>query len=144
MKTKKTLLYMAAVLCMSISCKKELVPEDPLAGFRCNDGTCCGQGSITYQYVQKIENMPADYLGDTLGGRFLYNQPLGGEEYPNTIICELSRTKIKSLGLKKTYDRNTWPLKYRVWGIVYADISTPRLVAGPFYYILIDKVEFQN
>ena len=140
----KPFIYTAAVLCMSLSCKKDPpLPVDPLLGFSCSDGTCCGRDNTTYEYVQKLENMPADYMNGALGGSFFYNQPIANQSMPIiTLICDLRIEKIR--GLKNTYNPNTWPLKYRVWGTVYADVSNPRLTAKPILYILIDKIETIN
>jgi hypothetical protein len=131
------LLYMAAVLCMSISCKKELVPEDPLAGFRCNDGTCCGRDNTTYEYVQTIKDLPADFF-DLGGGKgFIFKEMIGAAS-----VCDLSLVKVKEF--KHNYDPVTWPLKYNVSGKIYADVSNPRLTKDPIYYILIDSVKANN
>ena len=140
----KFLLYTTAVLCMGVSCKKEVIPDDPLLGSTCNDGSCCGRDKTTYAYVQKIENMPADFDNTGTSGAFVFGNKIG-IGYHSALICDLSLSKTQNL--KITYDSKLWPnipLKYRVWGIIYDDISNPRLVPGPIYYILIDKIETIN
>jgi hypothetical protein len=152
MKTKnkppilKALAYTSLLLCLGGSCKKELVLEDPLAGFRCNDGTCCGQGKSEYKYIKTIENEPADYAAAAFYPAFNLKDPIvtsSGNVYIIS-ICELSN--IQSMNLTNTYFMNKTPTyQYRIWGKVYDNLSATSI--GPPYhalYIYIEKVEKTN
>jgi hypothetical protein len=152
MKTKnkppilKALAYTSLLLCLGGSCKKELVPEDPLAGFRCNDGTCCGQGKSEYKYIKTIENEPADYAASTIRPLVYLKEPvINYADNANLIaICELSNTKLTSL--TNTYFVNKTPTyQYRIWGKIYSNLAEN--VFGPPYqsfYVFIEKIEKIN
>lgn len=122
----KPLLYAAAVLLMSVSCKK----KDP-----CDDGSCCGAPGQKLSYIQTVENARADVWG---AGLVIENV----EGSPS--FCHLQESLYDSK-LETTYiDRQPQPFKYRVWGRLYSCDSCPTAVVGTLKYFYIDKIEKVN
>ena len=64
----KFLLYTTAVLCMSVSCKK-----DPISELRpdldCEDGTCCSSTvGVRYQFIAEFKDEPITFSRGVLAG----------------------------------------------------------------------------
>jgi hypothetical protein len=147
MKTKKTLLYMAAVLCMSISCKKELVPEDrfaPHPELDCEsiNGNCCSPlPGIKYRYVTEFKDelifvsQISDDKYSNMWGSGVFTpigQRMGG------YLCELGTEKLKTLSPTPITN-----VQLRVSGKVYADRGIAIFCKECFfpYYLSIEKAE---
>ena len=134
----KPFIYTAAVLCMSISCKK----EDP-----CGPASCCGAPVQKMRLVKNLENIRAD-IG--LAGDFLIeglkDEYTEGETAAG--LCYLQAQERAFAGqLKTTHDFRTnlpQPYKYRVWGTIYNCDDCPTSVIGNVYYIKLIKIEYQN
>ena len=138
-KQLKPWLYVAAVLGMSVSCKKEV--PDP----SCNNGTCCGTYVGTrYKFIKNIENEPADYTASTLSG-FNFKNPIvtsSGDVF-RVPLCDLSVSTMRDMNLKRTYFPGQVPTyRYRVWGKIYENLDAT--VFGPPYHdfdFFVEKVE---
>ena len=127
----KPWLYIAAALCMSVSCRKEV--PDP-----CNDGSCCGAYDQKLEYQMSFENARAD-VG--FGGLIIEN--VKGE----SLIC-FQQEGIYENQLQQSYDFRTGqpqPFKYRVWGKIFNCNNCPTNRSGAiFTYVQIDKIETVN
>ncbi len=128
----KQWLYIAGLLCMSVSCKK----DDPCGG----QNACCGAPDQKMVYRTTVENAKAD-VGIGSNGILIENL------VQEMLFCyqqsDLYRGK-----LKQTYDFRTnepQPFKYRVWGTVYGCGNCPVYIkGGELLYFQIDKIEYQN
>ncbi len=122
----KPWLYVAAVLCMSVSCKKE---ECICAN--------CGAPDQKMTYRTTIQNARAD-----VGFAGLIVESIKDHEL---IVCY--QQPPLNVKLQQTYDFNTGkpqPFKYRVWGKIYNCDSCPTAVIGDVLHIRIDKIETVN
>ena len=139
-KQLKPLLYVAVVLGMSVSCKKEV--PDP----SCNNGTCCGTYVGTrYKFIKNIENEPADYAPSATVPVFDFKNPIvtsSGDVFTIS-VCDLSIITMKDMNLKRTYfPRQVPTYRYRVWGKIYENLDVT--VFGPPYHdfdFFVEKVE---
>jgi hypothetical protein len=136
----KKYLYIAAMLCMAVSCKKDPPPDTS-----CNNGTCCGQGKDRYKFIKVIENAPADYAASSIYPVLNLKDPIvtsSGDVYL-VPICDLSTNTVQSMNLTNTYFINKTPTyQYRIWGKLYDNLSATSF--GPPYHafnIFIDKIE---
>lgn len=124
----KPLLYAAAVLLMSVSCKK----EDP-----CDGGSCCGAPSQKLVFIRSLDNVKADV-----------QQPAGLliENFGYAGFCVLQSDLPYIKDLESTYiDGQPQLFKYRVWGKVFECINCPVIAVGMHvYYVQIDKIELVN
>ena len=139
----KLCFYVAAVLCMSVSCKKEV--PDPK-----DDGAIsCGQGGPLEDWVlvTKFENEPAD-LGPT-ALLFKRGFELGNEPYPfpqrSILLCgELGVVKFTNLEYTYTptneYIANPRYV-YRVWGRIFWARHLSNVTGSPIFRTQIDKIE---
>ena len=134
----KLCLYMATVLCMSVSCKKEEPNLD------CDDGTCCGstKGDM-YKFILYLENTPANFVSSGGGGfDFAPNTDAPMRSIP---ICNLNNYDVSILKHTPMLGTNLTPLyKYRVWGKIYQSFHSRTLVDLPVYWISVEKVEEVN
>ena len=123
----KPLLYVAVVLCMSVSCKTQ---------YPCPDGSCCGASTQKLSYFTTVENARADTWG---GGLVVENI----KDAPS--FCLKQRDLYES-ELETTYiDGKPQPFKYRVWGKIYNCDNCPVLtVNGVLQYIYVEKIEKIN
>jgi hypothetical protein len=130
MKKIKKWLYMAGLLCMSVSCKK----DDPCGG----QNACCGAPDQKMTYRTTVENAKADSWGRGLVIEYK------NVRYP-TIFC-YQQDEIYDGKLKITYiEGEPQPFKYRVWGTVYGCGNCPVYIkGGELLYFQIDKIEYQN
>ena len=137
----KHYLYIAAVLCVSASCKKE-----ELADPSCDDGTCCGEYvGEKYKFIKNIENEPADYASSSTVPVFNFKKPVvtsSGDVFLIS-VCDVSVKKIKDMSLEGTYFWGQTPTyRYRVWGKIYENLHVT--VFGPPYHdfdFFVEKVE---
>ena len=133
-------------LALGAGCQK-----DPPQSQSCDNGTCCMQDTRQYDYVETIENQPADLLGVTLIFKNLLpinNDPLWynagtGDKYKSLSaeICSLSKSKVSSLKNTVPLSGSNYPFRYRVWGKVYYDPNTQTTVATPVLFISIDRID---
>ena len=133
----KPFIYAAAVLCMSLSCKKEPIPEPD---YSCNDGTCCGLPGAEYVYIGKFENEPVTLSNSGLPG-IGFKNPVS--KRGGGFICDISYDKIKNLEI--TWDPFTKPVaeyKYRASGKIFYDKNI-RVISQYSYFdfISIEKIE---
>ena len=137
----KPLLYTAAVLCMSLSCKKDPPPEDqtPLIDYSCNDGTCCGPPTAKYTFIKEFKDEPVGfgYAGiPSLGfkNEILYQ---GRAIYPFR-VCELSLDVVKDW--EDGFKTKDFSFKYRISGkIFFCECQQPFTKDGYYYSVLIEK-----
>ena len=123
----KPLLYVAVVLGMSVSCKK----EDP-----CGNTFCCGSPDEKLRFLRTVENARADTWS---GGLVIVDSVRTVASY-----C-FSQKDLYPGNLRVTYvEPQPQPYKYRVWGTVYRCLNCPTFIRGYVDYIKIDKIEFQN
>ena len=142
-KQLKPWLYLAVVLLMSVSCKKEV--PDPL-----DDGAIsCGAGLPLEDWVlvTKFENEPAD-LGPT-ALLFKRGFMLGNEPYPfpqkSILICgELGVAKLTNLEYTyvptQEYIENPRYM-YRVWGRIFWARHLYNITGSPIFFTQIDRIE---
>lgn len=132
-------------LALGAGCQKD--PPQPQS---CDNGTCCMQDTRQYDYVETIENQPADLGGPPFFAKWglaLKNGiPTKSQFQARGVqVCDLSLTKV--INLKQTAppppDTSSGPYHYRVWGKVYTDHSIP-LVPPSYMYIYIDRIEEVN
>ncbi len=122
----KKWLYMAGLLCMSVSCKKEVE-------FTSSD---CGAPEQKMTYRTTIKNARADL------GQDGYLVIEGVEGAP--LICYQQDMQLLS-NLKVTYRLGQpQPYKYRVWGRIYNCDNCPTLIKGDALEIKVTKIEYQN
>ncbi|TAG24273.1 MAG: hypothetical protein EAZ32_18775 [Cytophagia bacterium] len=120
----KPWLYIAAVLCMSVSCKKEECI--------CAD---CGAPDQKMTYRKTIQNARADVWGSGLLIENVAGAPFFC--YQQQLLYEGK--------LQNTYvDGQPQPFKYRVWGDIYNCDSCPTAVIGDVLHIRIDRIEMAN
>jgi hypothetical protein len=130
----KSWLYIAGVLCMSVSCKKEAPNLD------CDDGTCCGTTKDRYKFIVQLENVPADFAA-TGGGGFDF-APNTNAPMRSIPLCSINSYDISKLKHTSTLGTNLpSPYKYRVWGKVYQSFHSRILVDLPVYWLHVEKVE---
>lgn len=120
----------------------------------CNDGTCCMQDMQQYDYVETIENLPADLIEKTLifsrdlplsNGPEWLNQSTGDKYKANGAgVCDFTKYKLAGLQNTVPLDGSAYPYQYRVWGKVYHASNRPTLVAKPVLYIYLEKIEKVN
>lgn len=135
--------YAAAVLLMSVSCKKEEL--NPL-----DDGviSCVAGDLYDWVLITKFENEPADVSGSALlfkrgftieGGKFNSDLP-----QHSILICELSDPKVKDLEqtyiFTNEYMQNPRYL-YRIWGRMFWARGIINITGVPTLRAQIDKVE---
>ena len=132
-KQLKHLLYIAVVLCVGASCKKEVPNLD------CDDGTCCGSArSGRYKFIQYVENAPADFSKNG-GFNFSSNAGTPMRDIP---ICDVNSFDVSNLKHTSTFGTNEpSPYKYRVWGKVYQSLDARSFADLPVYMINVEKVE---
>ena len=132
----KPFIYTAAVLCMSISCKK----EDP-----CGPASCCGAPSQKMSFIKNVENARTD-IG--LADEFIIEGLTGRYGQSAASLCYLQAQAGTFAGqLRTTYDfRTNTPqtYKYRVWGTIYNCDDCPTITISNVYYIKLTKIEYQN
>lgn len=130
----KPWLYVAAVLLMSVSCKKEQTPDPPYEGF-CKDGSCCTGPATVLKFSKKIENARADFnrIGSNYG--FLI------ESIGSVPVCDLCVDKVKDL--EPTFFGDGRPVShaYRVWGLVFICTSCTSLGPYPPQQFYIERVK---
>lgn len=137
-------------LTLGAGCQKD--PPKPNTTLSCTNGTCCMQDAGQYDYVETIENEPADLIRQTLifknhlplsNDPKWYKSSTGGKYKSITLsVCSLSQAKIA--GLKRTVPLETgapYPYTYRVWGKVYHDPNYQTLLAIPVLFIYVDRIE---
>jgi hypothetical protein len=119
----KPWLYVAAVLCMSVSCKKDEL----------DDGSSCGPPSQELTFLKTLQNARADVAD---AGLVLEND--GFVNY-----CIKQERTYEPSQLETTYlDFKPQPFKYRVWGKLYNCDNCPVYGVGMrVWYIRIDKIE---
>lgn len=127
-------------LCLGVGCRKD--PPEPKS---CNDGTCCMQDTRDYDYVEYLENAPADLGGPpffSAWGVGLKNPIPTTSQFParGAQVCDLTLSKVVNLRQTATKDGVAGSYHYRIWGKVYGDRSQT-LVAIPIMYIYIDRIE---
>ena len=134
-KQLKPWLYVAAVLLMSVSCKKEVPNLD------CDDGTCCSTvKSNRFRFVQFIENAPADFWARG-GGGFVFSPEVKVPEI-SISICEIHSTDLSGLKHTSTFGTNLpAPYKYRIWAKVYQALDARVIIDKPVYFLHIQKWE---
>ena len=131
----KFLLYTTAVLCMSMSCKKDPPLTTIIDDGFCTDGRCCND-TYEFKLFKKIENVRADF--DAIGT----NYGFAIEGVGSTPICDLCVDKVKDL--KVTFDSKNYlktPYKYRVWGRVFVCTSCTSLRPEGTLFFYVEKVE---
>ncbi len=137
-------------LALGAGCRKE--PPEPNTTLSCNNGTCCMEDTRPYNYVEIIENEPADLFKQKLFFKNflpLNNAPKWyksstGDKFKSRIlsVCSLSQSKIA--GLVETVPLETgatYPYAYRVWGKVYHDSTYRTLLPIPVLFIYVDRIE---
>jgi len=131
-------LYAAAVLLMSVSCKK----EEP-----CDDGSCCGVAPQKLSFVKTVENARADIgLAEEFLIEGLYDTYTKGESGA-TLCIQQARLGTYNDQLKTSYDFRTGqpqPYKYRVWGDIYNCDNCPTTFPSNVYYLKLTRIEYQN
>ena len=138
----KPLLYAAAVLLMSVSCKKE--EPNPL-----DDGVVsCATGDLyDWVLITKFENEPADVSRSALLFKRGFN--VGGGYKPDLpqhsiLLCGLSEDKVKDLEqtyiFTNEYMENPRYL-YQVWGRIFWARGIGGFTGIPILRVQIDKVE---
>ena len=136
------LLYAAAVLLMSVSCRKE--EPSPLD----NGVVSCAAGDLyDWVLITKFENEPADVSrsallfkrGFTVGGGYSPDSP-----QHSILLCGLSEDKVKDLEqtyiFTNEYMQNPRYL-YRVWGRIFWARGIGGFTGLPVLAAQIDKVE---
>ena len=136
----KPFIYTAAVLCMSISCKKDEPPPTMAAR--------CGLPNEKFTYKMTFENARADF---GLAGEFIIEglrSEVRDKAQAAAFLCLLEDELSTSIDkLEITYDFRVMklqPYKYKVWGDIYNCDSCPTLVQGNVYYIVLKKIEYSN
>jgi hypothetical protein len=134
----KKWLYMAGLLCMSVSCKKD-PPPPTLAAL-------CGLPNEKFTYKMTFENARADI--DLVSGTFviegLRNQYRDVQE-PAELCPEQVNDFIGKLMATHDFRTNKpQPYKCRVWGEIYNCDTCETVVIGNVYYIKLTKIEYQN
>ena len=138
----KPLLYVAAVLLMSVSCKKE-VPADfvfvPRPELDCDDGTCCGElVGVRYQFITEFRDEPVSFGRESFVSVSFKNSIAGKPR--SAIVCDLSLEMVKDW---ETTAAETHQYKYRISGKLYDNRNFLPLCincALP-YYVRIEKWE---
>ena len=131
----KPLLYVAAVLLMSVSCEKKQLTllEPPYEGF-CKDGSCCMPPTITLKFSKKIENARADF--DKIGTNYGFVI----ENIGSVPTCDSCAKKVKDL--EPTYfGDGRISHAYRVWGLVFICTSCTSIGPYPPQLFYVEKVE---
>ncbi len=121
----KPFIYTAAVLCMSISCKKDECP--------CGE---CGAPKQKMSYVTTLENARADVD---------WNGDFGIENIGSGIsVCFQQLEQYEGKFQQTLFRNKPIPYKYRVWGKIYNCDNCPTLIPGPSHELFIHKIEYQN
>ncbi len=138
----KPLLYAAAVLLISVSCKKETEPQ--IEGFVCDDGSCCNPEFVgmRYRHIRTLEGALAALsrgnvdivliFKDKIRDPKLDNTPLPtfGRDWVRIIsICPVTEHLVKGLSAYYYAHEDSVEYNYRVWGKVYENVD-----ARPFVY----------
>jgi hypothetical protein len=137
----KQWLYIAGLLCMAVSCKK----EDP-----CGSGACCGGIDQQFSYVKTLENARADIHKSgvfLIEGLINPQRPLEGEWGASLCYQQQINESFKGQLMVTYYgdSKTSLPYKCRVWGTVYNCDDCPTLTEyGKVYYIKLTKIEYQN
>lgn len=131
-------------LAMGAGCSKD--PPGPEVAHSCDDATCCMQDTRFYDYVEIIENEPADLGGKTLIFKNGLPTKAEREEYKahSVSVCEFSLSKIDGLARTTPLAAKSWvdfPFRYRVWGKVYGDRYAQTIIASPILFIYVDRIE---
>ena len=134
----KPFIYAAAVLCMSLSCKK----EDP-----CGPASCCGAPDQKMRFIKNLENARADigiagdFIVEGLKDEYTKQPSSAGlcylQEQSGTFAGQLKPTHDSKPNTPQTY-------KYRVWGTIYNCDSCPTFSISNVYYFKLTKIEYQN
>ena len=142
-KQLKPWLYLAVVLLMSVSCKKEVPAEFvfvPRPELDCDDGTCCGVLVGTrYQFITEFRDEPVSF-GRGSFVEVSFKNSIAGKPRA-AIVCDLS------LGMVKDWESTaaeTHQYKYRISGKLYDDKSIrPFCIdCGLPFMVRIEKWEF--
>ena len=123
-KQLKPLLYVAVVLGISVSCKKE-------------DPGVCGVNTQELICIATLKKIPADFDGGSFHT----------EKYGIVDVCPNCQEKLVQEKIKVTVigSGSLKPYKYRIWGQVYDCISCPTLTPGTHLrFVYIDKIESSN
>ena len=139
----KLCFYVAAVLCMSVSCKKEV--PDPK-----DDGAIsCGQGDPLEDWVlvTKFENEPAD-LGPTA---LLFKRSFMVDNYQPSLqqnsvsLCgEMGKAKFQNLEYTYVFTNEYIAnprYVYRTWGRIFWARHISTFTGLPLLFAQVDKIE---
>jgi hypothetical protein len=140
----KQWLYMAGLLCMSVSCKEKLTGCDL-------DALCCDTADSGYGFVlvTKFENAPADYGNSALFFKngFTVKELKMKYSQQSIPLCEHPDNIIKIKGLPTTTNYNDYantPYKYRVWGRIFWAKDVSNITGLPVLRSQIDRIEKNN
>lgn len=77
----KPLLYAAAVLLMSVGCKKETEPQ--IEGFVCDDGTCCNPELVgmRYRHIRTLEGALAALSCGNVNCSLIFKEKIRDSKY---------------------------------------------------------------
>lgn len=143
MKAIQLLIFLAMCILVSTStssCQKEPKPD-------CWDGTCCDQDKNRYQYIQYLENAPADLSGppEFSGWGFVLKDAIRiGQRTPVAaiLLCDYCINKVQEL--PPTYTKETYlnpPRAYRVWGKIVEDKLSTSFTGLPNLSMYVDRIE---
>ena len=144
----KPLLYVAAVLLMSVSCKKEVPAEYvfiPRPELDCDDGTCCGElPGVRYQFITEFKDEPVSFGRGSFVTVSFKNSIAGKPR--SAIVCDLSLDIVKDweITTPAPFTNETLQYKHRISGKLYDDKNVrPFCVdCGLPFMVRIEKWEF--